>query len=317
MSHSNLVILCTHDGVFQADEVLATVVLQYLYPEVEVIRSRDERDWHRADIVYDVGGAYDPEHRWFDHHQREFRERRENGVPYSSFGLIWRHYGVDVCRAFLEANELDYVEPEELADLVDRDFVQGVDAFDCGKLVRKTFLHGSSNVTVPLPTIATLIANLNPSWVEQERGANFDIHFATAVALAHQFFMRALWSAAGRLHAMEIVRDRDRGGAILNIGTFCPWTEVVAREMQHVMLVVFRDPASNTWRVQVAPRSLGGHGNRCALPTAWGGLSSSDFKRRTRVRDAMFCHRDCWIAGAESEGGAMALAQLALNAVSL
>ena len=40
-----------------------------------------------ADIVIDVGGQYDPDAGRFDHHQRGGAGERENGIPYSSFGL--------------------------------------------------------------------------------------------------------------------------------------------------------------------------------------------------------------------------------------
>ena len=46
----------------------------------------------------DVGGSYDAEARIFDHHQRG-APLRPDGQPYSSFGLIWKHYGLDYLAA--------------------------------------------------------------------------------------------------------------------------------------------------------------------------------------------------------------------------
>ncbi|MEN0041698.1 MAG: MYG1 family protein, partial [Pseudomonadota bacterium] len=92
--------LVTHSGGFHADELMSSVVLTALFPEAKLVRSRD-RAWitpQAGRIIYDVGGAYDPMANIFDHHQRP-GPLREDGKPYSSFGLIWKHYGQDYLRA--------------------------------------------------------------------------------------------------------------------------------------------------------------------------------------------------------------------------
>jgi uncharacterized UPF0160 family protein len=53
--------LVTHSGGFHADELLSSVVLTRLFPQAELLRSRD-RQWVTPaanKIIYDVGGAYD------------------------------------------------------------------------------------------------------------------------------------------------------------------------------------------------------------------------------------------------------------------
>jgi uncharacterized UPF0160 family protein len=84
--------LVTHSGGFHADELLSSVVLTRLFPQAELLRSR-ERQWVTPaidKIIYDVGGAYDTEQQIFDHHQHP-SPLREDGQPFSSFGLIWAH----------------------------------------------------------------------------------------------------------------------------------------------------------------------------------------------------------------------------------
>ncbi|RZA12254.1 MAG: MYG1 family protein, partial [Proteobacteria bacterium] len=93
--------LVTHSGGFHADEVLSSVVLTRLFPQAQLVRSR-ARDWLTPApnrIIYDVGGAYDAAANIFDHHQRG-APSREDGQPYSSFGLVWRHYGRDYLASF-------------------------------------------------------------------------------------------------------------------------------------------------------------------------------------------------------------------------
>src|ERR1700754_559640 len=94
-------LLVTHSGGFHADELLSSVILTRLFPQARLIRSR-AREWitpGQDRIVYDVGGVYDAAARIFDHHQRG-APLREDGQPYSSFGLIWKHYGHDYLAAW-------------------------------------------------------------------------------------------------------------------------------------------------------------------------------------------------------------------------
>ena len=92
--------LVTHSGGFHADELLSSVILTRLFPDATVLRSRDKALITPAEgrIIYDVGGDFDAEAGIFDHHQRP-NPLREDGQPYSSFGLIWAHYGHDYLRA--------------------------------------------------------------------------------------------------------------------------------------------------------------------------------------------------------------------------
>ena len=71
----------THDGTFHCDEVLGTYMLQLIYPDSEVVRSRDQNVLNTCDIVIDVGGKYDPSKHLYDHHQREFNESFSTILP--------------------------------------------------------------------------------------------------------------------------------------------------------------------------------------------------------------------------------------------
>jgi len=86
--------LVTHSGGFHADELLSSVILTRLFPEAALRRTR-EKQWITPNpdrIIYDVGGDFDAAAQIFDHHQRP-NPLRVDGQPYSSFGLIWAHYG--------------------------------------------------------------------------------------------------------------------------------------------------------------------------------------------------------------------------------
>lgn len=73
----------THGGVFHADEVMATVILSHVMPQINLARVFTVPEDTNA-VVYDIGGGK------FDHHQRGRNGCRKNGVLYSSAGLLWK-----------------------------------------------------------------------------------------------------------------------------------------------------------------------------------------------------------------------------------
>ena len=99
----------THDGRFHADEIFALAVLNIFYTDLEIVRSRDENVYKNADIIVDVGHVYDAENLIFDHHQRSFSLKRESGIPYASFGLVWKQYGELLCGSSKISEYIDSV----------------------------------------------------------------------------------------------------------------------------------------------------------------------------------------------------------------
>ncbi|MCK4742237.1 MAG: MYG1 family protein, partial [Sulfuriflexus sp.] len=113
--------IATHNGNFHADDVFSIAALKSIFPSFNLVRTRDLELIAKADIVLDVGGEYDPDTDRFDHHQRGGAGERENGIPYSSFGLIWQKYGLEICQG-----------NQDVANAVDTGLVSTIDAIDCG-----------------------------------------------------------------------------------------------------------------------------------------------------------------------------------------
>ena len=64
--------IITHSGNFHPDDVCAVATLLLIYPDAEVVRTRDEKvinEKDKEDIVLDLGRVYDPTNLIFDHHQ--------------------------------------------------------------------------------------------------------------------------------------------------------------------------------------------------------------------------------------------------------
>ena len=73
----------THSGTFHADDVFASAFLDLYLGDVRVFRTNnvDPSNVSEGVLVYDVGRGK------FDHHQNDAL-KRDNGIPYCSFGLL-------------------------------------------------------------------------------------------------------------------------------------------------------------------------------------------------------------------------------------
>lgn len=109
----------THDGEFHSDEVFAIATMQLVHPCVTWVRSHETAILNKTDMLIDVGGRYEHKELLYDHHQAAGAGSRDCGTPYSSFGLIWKHYGLDACKGDIKKR-----------DFVDRELVSPIDAFD-------------------------------------------------------------------------------------------------------------------------------------------------------------------------------------------
>jgi uncharacterized UPF0160 family protein len=102
--------LVTHSETFHCDEVMATAILQIIYPDIKIIRTRDSATIEAAKrdpttCLIDVGQVYDPANLCFDHHQKSFTETcsDSHNIPLSSCGLIYRHYGRELVRIIADS----------------------------------------------------------------------------------------------------------------------------------------------------------------------------------------------------------------------
>lgn len=313
----NVSIICTHTSVGHADDMTGVAVLVTLFPEAEVIRSRKEEDWERADIVLDVGGQYDGE-KWFDHHHWTYdgdeanARRRDNGIGYASAGLVWEKYGTQYCQAVADEHGLD---AEQIARIVDDQYISIIDGIDTKTVISEHSVPGYDDTRLLVWQIAACLSSMNPvATIESDGPNDFDKHFLEmGVPLAKQLLDRAVLSAAGMMLVEKIVQDSDDGTPILKLQRFCRWDAEVVRNYPHVQFVVFQD-VSGTWRVRTVPVEVNSKDARKNMPTSWRGKTGNELKAATGVDDIIFVHNGLFIAGTESRDGALALAQAALDA---
>lgn len=138
----------THAGTFHADDVMATAIIAEMHPAntltVHRTVSMDGIDLGPTNIVYDIG------HGQYDHHQKGGNGARENGIPYSSVGLIWRDFGMRICRFYAADNA------ELVWKMVDTSLIQGIDAINTG-------VYPMTDFPCHAMTFSGVISGFNPN----------------------------------------------------------------------------------------------------------------------------------------------------------
>lgn len=320
--------LLTHGGNFHADDVFSTVFEDCILcdddkEDVFVCRTRDENIIKEAMknlvVVYDVGGEYDAEAIHFDHHQKGFDERRANGIKYASAGLIWRHYGVLIAKKCMEGIVLSEKSWENVAKTVDRELIEGIDAFDNGEI------QNGAIMSVP-----KMIQLFNPTPMEIERALDGgrwlrDYAFEQACNEARRCLERTVESAvSAELERHEIITalcEVPKGQCYLPLKReLSSWVstilELSAQEEDPFLkklaaglsFVVF-PKSEDEWCVQAIPPSTDNlFGQRESFPESWRGLRGEQFADEAGVEGAFFCHPAGFFAKADTKECAEALA---------
>ena len=311
-------VIVTHGGKFHADDAWAVAVLSVLFPDAEIIRTRDPATIEAADFAIDVGGIWDPATGRFDHHQKGFTAARQSGVPYASAGLVWREYGARCVTALALAHtghQLPEDKAREMAYAIDAELVQYLDLADVGAAKSAPGGYGLSAV----------VSGFNPNWLDEQRlnyGPAADEYrlgqFRRAMALLTDILVNSVKYRVGALLAVEQVRQSEvlEGGRVLFLKNGAlPWTQIVRKEMPKVLFVISHSIAERRYMLHTVPVSPESFEARADLPEAWAGLRDAELAAVTGVPDATFCHNGRFIAAVKSYEGARAMAALALKAV--
>ncbi|MCE3261243.1 MAG: metal-dependent hydrolase [Pseudoduganella sp.] len=310
--------IVTHSGKFHADDAWAVAALNLLFPDAEIVRTRDPAVIEAADFAVDVGGIWDPATGRFDHHQKGFDAARQSGVPYASAGLVWREYGarcVMVLAAQHAGHQLSEDKAREMAYGIDADVVQYLDLSDVGAAKSAPGGYGLSAV----------ISGYNTNWLDEE-GLGYGeaaeafrmAQFRRAMAVLADIMANAVKYRVGALLALDQVRQAQvlEGGRVLFLKNGAlPWSQVVRKEMPKVLFVISFSIAEQRHLLHTVPVSADSFTARADLPAPWAGLRDAELAAVTGVPDAGFCHNGRFIASAKSYEGIRAMAALALKAV--
>lgn len=280
-----LITIITHSGSFHADEVLACGLMKTLFPNSSITRTRDAKLIENgADFVIDVGGVYDRGRGLFDHHQ-ENPPVRNDGTPYSSFGLVWNEYGLEYIKALFPG--IDESIAHSVKNSIDSGFVHEIDRNDVGLM------------PVPSTHIASIIKNMNET-------STFD----EAMALGH-VALSGLALKYKKVHEAKplvesAMKNMVSDGAI-ELPYFLPWQRHVN---ENVFFAIIQDKETGLWYVQTKKDKKGD----IAIPLAeeWRGMSHSQLDSISYPEGMSFVHNTGFIGAAKTRQGAIDMAVVSL-----
>lgn len=295
--NSNLIIV-THGENFHADDVLAYAVLKEVFPDAQLIRTRDLEIIEDADIVFDVGMEYDPVRHRYDHHQRVGTPMRQNNddteTPYSSAGLIWRFFGRNYLRAIgVKNRKLENILWSRTDDVV----FSVVDAMDNGLQKGRP------------PGIIDVISSYNLSWDEDNSDEALMMQFSDAARVAGDYLVNIIKKFYGAERARAVVLDtlmKSPQDDILILPESMPFKSVL--QDTPVKFVVMPDMKTGNYQIQSVPQDTI-YENKALLPVRWRGLAGYELQSSSMLPDAVFVHRNGFFGVAGSIDTAMIMAR--------
>ncbi|MDR0950043.1 MAG: MYG1 family protein [Candidatus Ancillula sp.] len=302
MTNCSIKTAVTHNGTFHGDDVFGSALLKLLYPDIQIIRTRDDKIIKETDLAFDVGRIYDPKKLRFDHHQ-ETAPLRENGIKYSGFGLLWKTFGLNACRG-----------NQEVADKIDQKLVQQIDGPDNGQEVFKDYNY---NLGASPYQIYGLIAKFNP---EVEYGKNkdsnqIDIEFFKAVDFAKTILSllidREIIVSENKNKLIQDVKKSENPNYY--ISNFTIDIDDIADMFPDLIYSITYNSVADNWKIYAIHNSNAKFKPRKPFPDEWCGKSESELNSLIGIEDAVFCHINGFLLVTKSKESAIKAAELSLK----
>lgn len=282
----------THNGKFHGDDVTAIAILKMALGDFELQRTRDPEIIHKADIVVDVGHVYDPHNKRYDHHQRNFCLKRDNGFPYASAGLILRDFGQLIQGSIPQA--IQYL---------DEKIIQYIDARDAGKTMctsKVWDLVGSQQYS-----LASMISDFG-------NDGNINESFMSAVEFTQGILERRFEASISSLltysKAKDLMEQSPSAKYITFEEDFSPGWKDASRNFDDLVYCLY--PKDGNWRAECSKDK--GWQDKKKFPHEWRGKRDYELAKVSGVDDAVFCHKGGFLIIAKSYNGVEALVKKAL-----
>ncbi len=307
--------IVTHGVNFHRDDVFAVAtVITFLDSEkikAKVIRTLEpEKYFGKADYIVDTGRKYNPKKGLFDHHQKDGAGRRKNGVPYASFGLVWKEFGKKITGSAYAA------------DWIDRQIVQAIDADDCGMYLYKPviedvhpFLFGEY-IRTACDVVKGALDNENVTSSKDKKlskkiSSQFDKEFMRLVNVAKDVLRVFIIKSKQKEEIMKVARKaymkaKDKRIIISDIFIPSSFEEFKAPKYIEPLVFVYPD-LRGRWAAKVIPSGGQNFNKRMTFPESWRGKEEDALIKLIGVPDAKFCHNSGFLASAESKEGILAM----------
>ena len=262
----------THNGTMHADEVFATAFLDLYKKDIKVIRvsELDRTKIKKGTIIYDIG------RKKFDHHQ-ENAKVRENGIKYSSLGLLFKEYG----KKYLKQENIKDIDEVFLG--MEKELIEAIDAIDNGMFPEIT-------ASYKVKTISDVIKLFNPSYGSNQKEEE---QFIKAVELAKQIWQETLYNVIGKVQAKKIVEGKLKTNdkEYLELEEYLPYEETILKsdQGQNIKFVIYPSNRGG-YGIKTIRKSLEDKTDRQSFPEPWAGLEKKQLEEVTGIKDVEFCH---------------------------
>lgn len=298
--------LVTHGQGFHADDVMAYAILKEVLTKRgetwTIERSRDPEIINAADIAFDIGFEYDATKNRYDHHQRGRAGERSNGILYASAGLVWKHFGHELC------------EHEKVWSMIDMSLIQAIDAQDNGQDVIKELYFSDI-----IPTqVGMYFYHFEPGPFEEKTPERLLECFEMASDFARGILVRAINDyheyEKAFLEATKIYEAAaDKTILVFQKNYERPtWRRL--SQFPEPVFVVYYNTTNDEWKIESITKRPEVQESRKLAPEPWRGLGPKDMIAVTGVADARFCHPSGFLFGAKTLEGALQLAKKAFAA---
>ena len=268
--------IVTHSSTYHIDDVFSAAILTAIYPNAEIIRTRDPVEIEKADIAFDVGGGK------FDHHF-EGAEKRPNGITYSSCGLIWREYGHE----FLLIQEVPIRLIDDVWKYWDSLLIE-IDANDNGECEegRVSDFH-----------LASVVGSLN-----------INTDFVDVVAFIRKYICAKTKNMTQYHIDRMVIRDAceaQKNKQIIELPYRLFWQSSIAEFAPQALFVIF--PEKHQWRISAVPVSPGSFVSKCPILEAYRGIPKPKLRKMSGL-ELNFVHASGFTGAADTRTDVLELA---------
>ncbi len=292
--------IAVHSGSFHADDVTAYAILNKIFPDNELIRSRDQKELESCAFRLDVGLKFNNETD-FDHHQREFTEQRpdHDHIKYASAGLVWRKFAEQYIKT--EAPQATNEQILKIKEYIDYNFIRYVDAND----------NGITLFSEEIPSFSKIVYLYNFKYgFIGNRG--FRQCATTSGDIIDGFIITRLKYFEAEKVVLESIKDKE-DQPIMLLENKVGFQEVVKNNwdlFSKIMVAVYPDTNGHSWRIQsLAGDPCDRFKNRCRAPKLWRGLQGEDLCKVADLTGAEFVHSSGFTGGAQDKESALKMAE--------
>lgn len=292
------VTLATHATNFHADDICATATLKiffkYFHPKIKIVvkRTLDEKVLDVSDVVYDIGKIYDPKKLRFDHHQKGGSGVRENGIQYAAFGLVWKHFGKDICAHHFNAvtgKKATKPQTEKMFQIVEKRIVCHIDGMDNGQMTYKETFEDVVPLTMDNYFEMCKVAVSSKDSDIAKTNKAFDKEFFRLVPFMEEVLQSILTYA--------VYKERDESQA-LKLYTKAKDKRIIVCDrfyyfnfgkLPEPLIIVYPNPRGG-WGAKVVRKDESSYDARFYFPQSWAGLTDAELEKVSGVQGANFCH---------------------------